>query len=215
MKEKTKKKNIFTIVFVIICVIIMVVCLVIKQHYKKEKEKLDKEYEILNTLDIKTLSGKTINTEYLKFEESFLIKIPTDFGQMTDDQIKIKYPNGNPPKYVFSNDETNVNVAVGMTETSLNNNQVKEYLKNIEETFKSVFEVIKTSNYEKDGHKIGRISFRSKAIDTDIYNDMLFFSNKGKAVIVTFNTTVELESEWKKVGEFILDSIFFTSDNHE
>lgn len=215
MKKKTNKKKLYTIIFTVLCLIIIGLCLIVQQYYKKETENLEKESEILNTLDITTLSGNKITTEYLKFEDSFLLKIPTSFIKMNQNQIKIKYPSGNPPTYVFSNQETTVNVAISMTETPLRDNQVKEYLKTLTKAFSSTYEVIDSSLSQKDNHQIGKISFHSKAIDTGIYNHMMFFSNKGKLTIISFNSTTELEKEWKKVGDFILDSIFFTSDNHE
>ena len=49
----------------------------------------------------------------------------------------------------------------------------------------------------------------SSAYDTNIYNNMLCFSYNGKLVIINFNCTVNLKDEWEKVGDFIIDSLFF------
>ena len=46
-----------------------------------------------------------------------------------------------------------------------------------------------------------------------IENYLTHFSYEDKLVIITFNCTEALRDEWENVGDFIIDSLFFTDNN--
>lgn len=87
--------------------------------------------------------------------------------------------------------------------------QIKSYKDYMENLLKENSEIISSNLYKVNKHTIGKIKLISKAQDTNIYNNMMFFSNNGKLVIVTFNCTTELQKEWQNVGDFVIDSLFF------
>ncbi len=206
MKKNTK------IIFTIVVILIVAVLLGVQYYFNKETEKLKEENEKMNIFEITTKSGEKIVTEYNKFDDSFLLKIPTSFKLMDEETLKIKYPNQNPPTFAFTNDQTTINIAANITDISFTNNDIDSYISTLEKTLDSVGEIIDTKVHEKDGHKIGEIKFISHAIDTDIYNHMMIFSDKEKLRIVSFNVTKELQDDWQTVGEFIIDSIIFSED---
>ena len=180
------------IVASIIGIIIIIVCTIIQVSLKKSDEELKKESEKLSILTIRTTSGKEIETEYTHIEENnFYVKIPKKFRQLTYEESIQKY-NGDIPDVVFANDENNINVAISLTENDMSNNQI-----------------LNTDYYEVDNHNIASIELISKASDTEIYNNMICFSYENKLVIVTFNCKTSMQEEWKPVGEFIIDSLFF------
>ncbi len=201
------KKKIGVVIFSIICAVIIGVCLIIQFVVKQEDKELQKESEKLETLTIKTESGIEIETEYSSFDNSkFYLKIPKSFKQLDYETITTKY-NGNVPNIVFSNDETTINVAVSLTDNEMSNTQIKSYKETMENLLKNNSEIIASDLYEGDSHN--KIKLISKAQDTNIYNNMIFFSYNGKLVIATFNCTTELQREWQSVGDFIIDSLFF------
>ena len=203
------KKKIGTIIFGIICAIILLICLVIQIVVKQEDKKLQKESEKLETLTIQTKSGIEIETEYSCFNDTeFYLKIPKNFKQLDYETITKKY-NGKVPNIVFSNDETTINIAISLTEDKMSDAQIKPYKETMENLLKNNSKIINSDLYEVDGHNIGKIKLISKAQDTSIYNNMIFFSYNEKLVIVTFNCTTELQEEWQNVGNFIIDSLFF------
>ncbi len=81
----------------------------------------------------------------------------------------------------------------------------------MEEILKSTSNVLSTDFYEVDNHNIGKIKLINTGSDTTIYNNMIFFSYNDNLTILTFNCTTELQDEWQKVGDFIIDSLFFKS----
>ncbi len=151
-----------------------------------------------------------ISTEYNKFDDgSFLIKLPITFTRMSEDMVQTKYPNGNPPTFVFTNEGTTVNVAVSLSDVAMKNSDIKEYLTSLETSFAEYYTILDTNLFERDGRNIGEIEFLSTAADTDIYNHFLVFSTNDKLRIITFNCTKELQEQWQEVGDFIVDSIMF------
>ncbi len=70
-------------------------------------------------------------------------------------------------------------------------------------------DIVESKSYKVDGHTIGEMKLVTKAVDTNIYNHMLFFSYHDKLVIITFNCTEELRNDWEQVGDFMIESLFF------
>lgn len=204
---KNKKKLI--IVLGIICMITIVSCVAIQIFLKEEDKKLQQESKKYKTMMIKTKSGEVITTEYTHFDHGkFYLKIPKNFQRLDDQTIMQKY-NGNVPNIVYSNKETTINIAISLTDNQMKDTQIKEYQKYMVDLLKENNELIDNQYYEIDGHHIGQIRLFSKAVDMDIYNNMIFFSDNDKLVIITFNCPKNLKNEWNDVADFIINSLFF------
>jgi len=203
------KKKIIVIVFGVVCAVILIVCAGISVYIKNENKELEKESEKLYTLIVETKSGEKIETEYIHVDdEKYFIKIPKNFKQLDYETINEKY-NGEVPGLVFSNDETTINIAISATENNMKNGQIKQYKEDMEKLMKDYSEVVSTKYYKVDNHNVGQIKLISDAVDTRIFNNMIFFSYNDKLVIINFNCTESLKDEWEKVGDFIIDSLFF------
>ena len=208
------KKKIGLIIFFVVCAIFVAVCLAISFVMNKQTEELEKEAEKYETLVTTTKSGEQVETQYIHVgEEKFFVKVPTAFKQLDSETINQKY-SGDVPDIVFSNDEVNINVAISMSENEMHNVQINSFGKQMEESMKSLGEIISTNYYTVDGHDIAQLKLVSNAEDTKIYNNMVCFSYNDKLVIITFNCTEALRDEWVGVGDFIIDSIFFTDNNN-
>jgi len=204
-----KNKNVIGIVLVVVSAVIVLVCAIIHFYIENENKELEKESEKFKTLIVDTKSGEKIETEYVHIDnENYFIKIPKSFSQLDNETINKKY-NGEVPNIVFSNDETTINVAISATNNNMNDSQIKKYMEDMEKLMSNYSEVIDTKLYKVDNHTIGQMKLVSSAYDTNIYNNMLCFSYNGKLVIINFNCTVNLKDEWEKVGDFIIDSLFF------
>lgn len=203
------KKKIGIAAAIISLLLIAAVLFTISAVVSSKGKELEKESQKLNALTTETKSGELVETEYTSFEDStFYIKVPTGFKQLDYETIMQKY-NGEVPDIVFSNEQTTVNVAVSLTDNEMKDSEISGYKNYIENLLKESSEIIASENYEVDGNHIGKIKLLSKAADTDIYNNMIFFSYNDKLVIITFNCTADLKDEWEQVGDFIIDSLFF------
>ena len=200
-KDKTKILN----VYLMISIVVLIVWAIITIPNITKTENLS---EIESTLVITTNKGNNIETQYEMFD-GFKIKIPSEFKIMSDEIVNVKYPNGNAPSLVYTNDKTTINVALVMNDVTMKNSQIEEYVKTMESTYKSYSKDIKLNFWERNNHKIGEMEFTTKGSDTEIYNHIIAFSVNDKLRLVNFNCTKEQISEWQEVSKFIVDSIMF------
>lgn len=161
-----------------------------------------------NNLIFTSNKGNEINTNYESFD-GFKIKIPIEFKIMKDEVVKIKYPSGNPPSLVYTNDKTTINIALVLNDVKMQNTEIEEYVKLMESTYKNYTKDVKMNFWEINNHKIGEIEFITEVPDTEIYNHLMVFSVNGKLRIVNFNCTKEYLEEWQDVSNFIINSIIF------
>lgn len=200
-KDKTKKLKIVLIISIVIVFVNW--CFVIPNRFKKEDLK-----KIENTLNITTNRGNLIETQYEKLGK-FKLKIPTEFKIMKDEMIHIKYPTGNPPSLVYTNERGTINIAIVMNDVTMKNTEIEEYVKTMETTYKEYTKDIKINFWERNGHKIGEMEFVTQASDTEIYNHLIAFSVNNQLRLVNFNCTKEFINEWQEVSKFIINSIIF------
>lgn len=94
----------------------------------KDLERQQQELEALENNHVSTASGEDVETELYNFEDGrFYLKIPKSFSQMDADMIARKYP-GEAPEYVFTNEETTINVAVGVSDAALEDSQIQQFI---------------------------------------------------------------------------------------
>ena len=200
-KVKTKNLN----VCLIISIAVLIIWAIITIPNITKTENLS---EIETTLVITTNKGNNIETQYEMFD-GFKIKIPSEFKIMSDEILNVKYPNGNAPSLVYTNDKTTINVVLVMNDVTMKNNQIEEYVKTMESTYKNYSKDVKLNFWERNNHKIGEMEFTTQGSDTEIYNHIITFSVNDKLRLVNFNCTKEQMSEWREVSKFIVDSIMF------
>ena len=200
-KDKTEILN----VCLMISIVVLIVWAIITIPNITKTKNLS---EIEKTLVITTNKGNNIKTQYEMFD-GFKIKIPTEFKVMSDEIVNVKYPNGNAPSLVYTNDKTTINVALVMNDVIMKNSQIEEYVKTMESTYKNYSKDVKLNFWERNNHKIGEMEFTTEGSDTEIYNHIIAFSVNDKLRLVNFNCTKEQMNEWKEVSKFIMDSIMF------
>ena len=200
-KDKTKILNVCLLISIVVLIVWAIITI-------PNITKIENLSEIENTLVITTNKGNNIETQYEMFD-GFKIKIPSEFKIMSDEIVKVKYPNGNSPSLVYTNDKTTINVALVMNDVTMKNSQIEEYVKTMESTYKNYSKDVKLKFWERNNHKIGEMEFTTQGLDTEIYNHIITFSVNDKLRLVNFNCTKEQMSEWQNVSKFIVDSIMF------
>ncbi|MBS5736647.1 MAG: hypothetical protein KHW62_01330 [Clostridiales bacterium] len=208
-------KKMSAILLISICIVAVIICVIVTIVLNNDSRELEKESEKLNTLVAETSDGERIETEYTRIDDDkFFFKVPVNFVRWDDETIMKKY-SGNVPDIVFSNEETTVNLILSFTEDIIANDQIEVYKNSAEITFTEIGEIIESDCYEVDGHNVGRIKVITPAADTDIYNDMIFFSYDDELIVLSFNCISELSEKWRSVGDFLIDSLFFTDNEQE
>ena len=154
---------------------------------------LNRKYEVSFYLD----NGSDAQVVYVKHNKilnSNNIKGKEDLGESFVDWyeiVNVKYPNGNAPSLVYTNDKTTINVALVMNDVTMKNNQIEEYVKTMESTYKNYSKDVKLNFWERNNHKIGEMEFTTQGSDTEIYNHIITFSVNDKLRLVNFNCTKE------------------------
>lgn len=119
-----------------------------------------------------------------------------------------KYPRGNSPDVVYTDEDGTVNVAFNYTPTVLKSgddlaklsNEYAQQIQSRVEDFKSRTETI-------NGSEFAVFECVSQAIDTRVYNLMFLTELDGRMLLGTFNCTEALKGEWQSKGKVILSSI--------
>lgn len=194
-KAKTKS--------LIIVLVITIVILIINAFVTIPNITRNDSY-VEESLEITSQSGLQVSTKYESFD-GFKIKIPTSFEIMSDEIVKVKYPNGNVPSVVYTNDDTTINVAVVLSDANMKNSEIKKYMKSME----AMYDNTKINFFERNGHTVGETEFVTSAVDTDIYNHIIAFSVNGKLRLVNFNCTKNLMDKWQEISDFVINSIVF------
>lgn len=186
---------------------IIIICLLSICLFGCNDKKIDREKE-LNVFEFTTKEGTNITFEYLDFD-GYSIKVPQNFSLMSDEIKKIKYPNGNAPKLIYTNSDATINLNLENNEVKTKEEQIIEYTNQMEKALTLLGEVKSVEYFKRDNHQIGELKFVSKAIDTEIFNHMILFSINGKLKIVSFNCTVNYYEEYEPVSDLIINSIKF------
>ena len=203
--KKIKILLILEIIFVLISGTIVSGKYLVRYFAHENSNKVvDKEKNL--KLEFTTNIGNTIKMSKEEFA-GFSIYIPAEFGIMSDEYLKVKYPSENRPTIAYTNDDASINVLLNLDDHELANADVEKYVKVLEETLNNFVEELEIKFSVLNGHKIGELEFISKATDTKIYNHMIAFSLNGKLRLISFNCIEEYKDEWQDVSDYIVKSL--------
>lgn len=216
-KNEGGKGGIIAAIIVGVIVIIAAIVAVIMMNNKKDDDKGDSNNDNTSQTEDeeKTITNgkgdKITVKKYTPNGAKYSILVPTNFKDMSDDEIAEKYTNGQAPTSVLTNEAGDVNIAITTSDAAeLKNDQIKEYLDAMKSVFETASDDVKTDYYEKDGHNIGNIKVVTEDTDgKEFYNNMIFFSVDDKLVAFAFNCDNAERDEWEKVGDEIVKSLEF------
>lgn len=157
---------------------------------------------------------KTVDSVLLKpnvvLNGHLQLLVPDGFALMGESMLVTKYPSGNRPTIVFTNQSGSINVIVNHTPNRVSPKQLRQLHQQLDS---SIRQTIPPSAWRFSGfqHHNGRewiqLEFTSSAIDTNISNIMVATSLDNRMLAVSFNVTQELEREWQNAGREIINSL--------
>src|SRR5215207_6078775 len=137
--------------------------------------------------------------------------VPKGFTRTTKEMVDKKYPRGNAPQHVFSNERTTVSIAAGYTpNANLTGEQLpqfKEYMEQTVERNTPGLRWIARGFTEINGTRWIRLEFQSNAVDTEIRNVMLMTPLDNGLVLFNFNSTVGAYEAHKALLEQSQESV--------
>lgn len=137
------------------------------------------------------------------------ISIPEQFVIMSDEMKQIKYPSGNAPKEVYTNEDGTINVALSDSGSPLNEEDLEAFTEEMVAMYQPIAtEWVEDGIAEINGKKVGHLSFvvTAEGDSASIYNSMLFTVVDDQLVLVSFNCLQEQLEEWKTTSEEIIQS---------
>lgn len=157
-----------------------------------------------------------IGNRYYEFaEQTFMdeklsLYIPKDFEDMPQNQREIKYPSGQRPQIIKSDETGSINITLSRIDSDLDEDRVKELTDGMKAIIKKVnpSNIFYSEGVEKaDGKNIGYFEFKSPAIDEAIYNIMFFFELAGKTMMGTFCCQYKEHENWRDIAFQVLKTI--------
>lgn len=155
-------------------------------------------------------SGETALVEQRFFENKVKILVPTDFTQMTEEVLRLKYPTDNRPTLALSNDEASITVNLNHTNSAVQPSQITEAHKQVDQAFHNLYpsaEWFRSEVTDINGKVFFILDLRTPAIDTEVRNIIVGTSLDNRLLIVSFNCTKEEEIMWVPTGQRIINSI--------
>lgn len=149
-------------------------------------------------------SGTKVTTAYVTFhDDSFRLKLPADFKELdaaTVDSAEAVYE---------SKDGKTSFVVATEDSAKIANDQVETYLNTMKSVFSAAGTVLKTEYYQQSDHNIGRMQIVLENNGAKYYEDMVFFSQNGQLVLLTFSCEDSERGKWQPVSDYIIKSLEF------
>ena len=196
----------------IILILLAVIALIGYFFLGRTSDKSDK----LKQLIVTTESGQKIQTEYSTIKKGkFFIKVPTQFVEMSKEDMKAIYQDDTLDK-VYTSEDKLVNIIMNVTDKDIKDEDISSFraeeVNNIEKsysfnnfTFNPRPSDLKSEIREIDNHNVASIEYQD---DTKYYH-RLYFAYEGKLAIVSFICSLDIINEWHPVDTFIMDSLYF------
>lgn len=138
------------------------------------------------------------------------ILVPEDFGIMTLEALKVKYPKDNRPDLVFTNDSSTVNLHFEHTDFEATPEQIPLYLDQFLRFFEQNYPAsppLDKGTGQINGHEVGYIEIKLPADGDEVYNLMFYTTVNERLMIISFNCTAGLMEKWKETAFTIMRSL--------
>ncbi|MDE7197390.1 MAG: hypothetical protein K2O15_00745 [Lachnospiraceae bacterium] len=154
------------------------------------------------------LGGEVVSFERKELFGIFSIMLPASWGQMPIEYAKIKYPSEFRPQIILTSENLDINMGF----TAFSENVPCDDVGELTERIRSVIhrnnpDYLLYACENLPEAKGCWFSFRSHAMDSDLYNMMLMIPVKKRMVQGSFNCPYQDYTEWKKAVLMMWNSI--------
>jgi hypothetical protein len=143
------------------------------------------------------------------YNNKLRLSVPDYFTEMSSEMKHAKYPRGNSPDVVYTDEDGTVNVAFNYTTTAISDdNDIAAMQNRLLQQLQAANPIDLTARTEIiNGSEFAVFEFMSQAIDTRVYNLMFLTELDGRMLLGTFNCTEALKGEWQSRAKEILSSL--------
>ena len=176
------------------------------------QQRRDLERQKHSTLDTGIYAGE----ELVFFEERVLSEdgtkmlLPSDFIEMPEEILKIKYPMEKRPQIIWSNEDSTIDFTFSLLEPEPERDQLQQVRDDFCNTLQMIYpHYVFTDNGMVDG-KTGAwywAEFLSTTINGMLYNHLHVTCWENKLMLGLFHCPVQLQEDWKKIVPQLLTTI--------
>ena len=124
--------------------------------------------------------------------------------------LAAKYPSGNRPTLVYTNEDGTVNFAFNHTENKIREANLPDVLPVFVQQFNSIYpqiEWLKKGIETVNGKSFIVMEFITSAVDSKIYNLMYITELEGRMLMCNFNCLDHEKAEWESKAKQSLNSV--------
>jgi hypothetical protein len=143
-------------------------------------------------------------------DDKIELLVPKAWKQMSEENVKIKYPGPRPPKYVLSDVTGGISLAFNHTDSKATQTDLETYkgvLKGVMNNAYPNAEWLEDGIKEINGKKVAYYKVITDAQSGRIYNQMFFTDLEGKLLICSFNVVENKMKDWKSTADQIMNSL--------
>ncbi|MDT3429241.1 hypothetical protein J2Z22_004842 [Paenibacillus forsythiae] len=152
-----------------------------------------------------TLEPRTI------LDGQIAVHVPKSFKLMPLEEATFKYPSEHRPKVIYTSSEGTINITFNPTETSLELEELPEFMEQMADVLRSVQPIRNWIGAELivnlSGLSIGMVRFIAAGVDGNLYNEMLLFIREGYLNLGTFNCMESDMEAWLPVAKHMVQSL--------
>lgn len=132
---------------------------------------------------------------------SLSMMLPSEFHIMDEDLAKAKYPDEDRPDYIYTNDDTTVNLTLSLDNNGeIDNEEVEEVKNLLAKQIKWLYPASKIEDSQTilaSEKNISFFSFDIPLIDGNLYNLMFFLEHRKQLLMGSFNCSIYQKKQWK------------------
>lgn len=132
---------------------------------------------------------------------SLSMMLPSEFHIMDEDLAKAKYPDEDRPDYIYTNDDTTVNLTLSLDNNGeIDNEEVEEVKNLLAKQIKRLYPASKIEDSQTilaAEKNISFFSFDIPLIDGNLYNLMFFLEHRKQLLMGSFNCSIYQKKQWK------------------
>ncbi len=135
---------------------------------------------------------------------------PEGFKPLPQEIIDLKYPSSRAPKQVIGNESAATTIAYDLKPNDIPQEKIDEAREAFSQMFPKMIPGLEWKENKVitiDGRKWGYLEMTTSAVDTDIYNIMLFTGYKGQMLVFNFNSTKAEFPKYESALREAVDSI--------
>ncbi|VBB09028.1 Hypothetical protein LUCI_4314 [Lucifera butyrica] len=144
------------------------------------------------------------------FAERLTIPIPITFVDMPAELAKIKYPSGDRPQIIKTDETGSVNITLSLIPNQINDEHIPEVKDGIKTIFKRLnpaYLFLDEGVETIDGKPVGYFEFKSPALDRPLFNLMFVLEIEHNVMMGNFSCPYDDHAAWRPIARQIMNSV--------